>query len=484
MEATRDFRLKFSMKLFTPIFAFFTWVLLSTGPVGALTFDEARHLLARTGFGLAPEAEIKPLMPLTHEEAVDRILETTITEPVTSVPKFRRHPTDRPKVRKMDGPTRNAHQKALREDRNDLRFWWIREMLATPSPLTERMVLFWHNHFVSEANKVQYGQWLYSQNAIFRKFGLGDFRKLLIETSIDPAMMIYLDANKNKRNNPNENFAREILELFTLGEGHVYTEEDIRESARAYTGWRINAKSAEFEFRLGLHDNGVKNVLGESGTFDGIDVIDIILKQPRVGEFIAEKLWREFVSLNVDRQEVKRIGALLHQHKYQLKPVLKAILMSEAFRDPANRGSLVKSPVELTIGTLRFLGLTEAAPRRIWNHQRRMGQNLLDPPDVKGWRGGLAWITSTSTLGRNQFLSASFRGVRNSAKVQDMAMINERKFPFGMADSRPFQSRERREPGYLKKLMLAVDPVMNRRSEGPQRVVFRNILLDPAYQVK
>ena len=453
-------------------------------PSAAVTFDEARHLLARTGFGVAPDTEIKTLLPLNYEQAVDKILGQTITRAVTPAPVFRRHPTDKGKVGDMDGATRKAHMKALREDQDELRLWWIREMLVTPSPLTERMTLFWHNHFVSEAGKVQFGQWIHGQNAIFRRHGLGNFRNLLTEVAIDPAMMIYLDASKNKKNNPNENFAREILELFTLGEGHVYTEEDIRESARAYTGWRVNFNSAAFEFKLRQHDNGIKTVLGESGNFDGIDVIEIILKQPRVGQFIAEKLWREFISLNADPDEIKKIGALLHLHEFKLKPMVKAVLMSKAFRNPANRGVLVKSPIDLTIGTLRLIGLAPANLRRVWIHQKHMGQNLFDPPDVKGWRGGRAWITSATTLQRNRFLRQIFRAYRDQAKAGGNTMGKASPFPLGWADPKPFQMRERQTPGHLKRLMLAIAPVMNLKFEGPERFVFRNILLDPAYQVK
>ena len=174
-------------------------------PSTAITFDEARHLLARTGFGVASDTQIKTLLPLSYEQAVDKILGQTITRAMTPVPVFRRHPRDRVKVRDMDATTRKAHMRAIREDQNDLRLWWIREMLVTPSPLTERMTLFWHNHFVSEAGKVQYAYWLHGQNAIFRRHGMGNFRDLLTKVAIDPAMMIYLDASKNKKNNPRRN---------------------------------------------------------------------------------------------------------------------------------------------------------------------------------------------------------------------------------------------------------------------------------------
>ena len=322
----------------------------------AISFDEARHLLARTGFGSPSPAEIDKILPLSYEAAVDQILDGVRKKALTPLPKFQTKPSDRVKVKDMDSQARLEHQRRNRQDRNDARFWWVREMLDTPSPFTEHMVMFWHNHFVSEINKVAFGQWALEQNASFRKYAIGDFRKLLIEVSIGPAMMIYLDASKNKRNKPNENFAREIMELFTLGEGQGYTEEDIRESSRAYTGWRINIRTAKFEFLLGVHDNTNKAVLGKTGNFDGIDVMEIILEQPRVAEFLVEKLWREFVSLEPNPSETKRLAKFIRDHNYTLKPMFKAMFMSPAFRDPKNRGTLIKSPVELTIGTLRLLG--------------------------------------------------------------------------------------------------------------------------------
>ena len=450
----------------------------------AISFDEARHLLARTGFGSPRPAEIDKILPLGYEAAVDQILNGVPGKAATPIPEFKTEPADRRKIKNMDKAARQDYQRRNQADRKEARYWWIREMLDTPSPFTERMVLFWHNHFVSEINKVQFGQWALEQNASFRKYAIGDFRKLLIEVSIGPAMMIYLDASKNKKNKPNENFAREIMELFTLGEGQGYTEEDIRESARAYTGWRINFDTAKFEFNLWSHDNTDKTVLGKTGNFDGIDVMEIILEQPRVADFLAEKLWREFVSLQPNPSETKRLAKIIRAHKYNLKPMIKAMFMSPVFRDPDNRGTLIKSPVELTIGTLRLLGQKPPEIRKVWGNQKAMGQNLFDPPDVKGWRGGMAWMTSTTTLRRSQFLKAAFNGVKKFNKKRELTAMEMRKLPFGVANPWPLQAREVAKPGYLKKLMLAIDPVMQRKFTGKQRKVIRNLLLDPAYQVK
>jgi len=450
----------------------------------AISFDEARHLLARTGFSSPSPKEIDKILPLSYEAAVDQILNGVRKKALTPLPKFQTEPADRIKRKDMDAKTRLEHQRLNNQDRREARFWWIREMLETPSPFTEHMVLFWHNHFVSEINKVGFGQWALEQNNSFRKYAIGDFRKLLIEVSIGPAMMIYLDASKNKKSKPNENFAREILELFTLGEGQGYSEEDIRESARAYTGWRIKFDTAKFDFNLWSHDNTNKTVFGRTGNYDGIDVMEIILEQPRVAEFLVEKLWREFVSLQPNPSETKRLAKIIRDHKYNLKPMIKAMFMSDAFRDPKNRGTLIKSPVELTIGTLRLLGQKPPEIIKVWGNQKAMGQNLFDPPDVKGWRGGTAWMTSTTTLRRSRFLKAAFNGIKKFNKKRDPTEMEMRRLPFGVANPWPLQRREVDSPGYLKKLMLAIDPVMQKKFTGRQRKVIRNLLLDPAYQVK
>ncbi|MBT6362342.1 MAG: DUF1800 domain-containing protein [Rhodospirillaceae bacterium] len=459
-------------------------LIVGSGRAYAISFDDARHLLARTGFGTATPTEIDKILPLSYEAAVDSILDGVLDIARTPVPKFQSNPLERPTVKRLDKAAKKEFKKRNREDRKALKFWWIQEMLETPSPFTEHMVLFWHNHFVSEIRKVKFGQWAYEQNATFRKYAIGDFRKLLTEVSVGPAMLVYLDANKNKKGKPNENFAREVLELFTLGEGQGYTEKDIRESARAYTGWRVNFKAGGFIFKSRAHDDDEKTVLGESGNFDDLDVIKIILKQPRVSEFLAEKLWREFVSLEPNPSESIRLAQIIRDNDYDLKPMMKALFMSDGFRHPSNRGLLIKSPVELTIGTLRLLGLKPPEYKKVWNHQKRLGQNVFDPPDVKGWRGGTAWISSTTTLRRTQFLQAAFKGIRKFSKNTGSMAMNKGRRLFGSADPAPLQMREVTRPGYLKKLILAIEPVMQKKFVGKGPKVIRNLLLDPAYQVK
>ena len=449
-----------------------------------MSFDEARHLLARTGFGSPSPSEIDRILPLSYETAVDSILDGVLKKSITPTPKFLNNPSDHPEIKHMDAKTKKAFQTRGRKERNSIRYWWIQEMLTTPSPFTERMVLFWHNHFVSEISKVQYAAWSHEQNALFRKYAIGDFKKLLIEVSIGPAMMKYLDTSKNKKNKPNENFAREVLELFTLGEGHLYTEEDIRESSRAYTGWQIDYSTGKFVFKLWSHDNGVKNFLGKEGQFDGVDIINIILEQPRVAEYLAEKLWREFISEEINPIEIKKLAKSIRDYKYNLKPMMKALFMSDSFRDPTNRGVLIKSPVDLTIGTIRLLGLIPPEITTVYKHQKKSGQDIFQPPDVKGWRAGKAWISSTTTLSRAHFLNSVSYGFMKYRKNNDTNKMKIKKLPFGLVNPGPLQKRELDKPGYLKKLVLAIEPVMDKNFTGKKRKVIKNLLLDPAYQVK
>ena len=281
-------------------------------------------------------------------------------------------------------------------------------MRVTGSPLTERMTLFWHNHFVSSEQKVRSPQLMYRQNALLRRHALGSFADLTHAIARDPAMVIYLDNASNRKGQPNENFAREVMELFTLGEGR-YTEQDIKEAARAFTGWSIDPDRGEFLFREPAHDDGFKTVLGKSGNLKGDDVLNILLAHPATAEHIVQKLWREFVSPVPDAAEVKRIARVFRDSRYDVKAALRAMLTSDAFYAKENRGTLVKSPVELVVGSLRQFRVTAGDMLPFAVTTAQLGQNLFAPPNVKGWPGGVAWINSTTLLRRKQFLEQLFR---------------------------------------------------------------------------
>ena len=330
-------------------------------------------------------------------------------------------------------------------------------MIATDSPMTERMTLFWHNHFTSQLPKVKWPSLMLQQNILLRHEALGNFATMLRAISKDPAMLIYLDNISNKKSHPNENFARELLELFTLGEGH-YTEQDIKEAARAFTGWTVDRKSGKFRFNPRVHDFGKKTFLGRTGRFDGDDIIDIILEQNRTAEFITGKFYRAFVSPEIDEAEVARIAAVFRKSGYEIKALMYEILTTDALKREANRELLIKSPIELVVGTLRTFETPDTMGRYLFRVTRAMGQELFNPPNVKGWPGGKAWITTGSLVERRSFL-------RRAGRVLDRRYQN----------SSGFTQEE------LEKWLLVTGPV-TQTTDAKRR--FSTILLDPVYNLK
>ena len=394
-------------------------VAAANAPLG---YDDARHLLARTGFG-PTDAEVRTYARLSRTEAVESLLRDVRTTAVTPPPAFvsATEPLRAPRGENVTAEERRAFQQRNVREGVELRGWWMREMLATPSPLTERMTLFWHNHFVSSQQKVRFARLMYDQNAILRANALGRFDTLLHASAKAPAMLVYLDVAQSRRGQPNENFAREVMELFTMGEGH-YTEQDIKEAARAFTGWSLNRDTGTYLFRPGLHDPGTKTVLGRTGRLDGDAVLDIILAQPETAEFVVTKLWREFVSPQPDPADVRRIAQDFRAHDYDLKVAMRGLLLSPAFWARENRGTLVKSPAEFVVGTLRQLDIAQAPAVPLAVATAGMGENLFAPPNVKGWPGGETWINSSTLLARKQFLDRLARGNDTPPAPTAMAM--------------------------------------------------------------
>jgi len=459
----------------------------------ALDAAEARHLLARSGFAATP-LDVEALAGLTRGAAVAQIL-ARASDRATSPPPAWTEGWIPPQEASMSAAERLALRDDLREQAGDLKAWWLREMLATPSPLTEVMTLFWHNHFTSSLAKVKTPVLLYRQNLLLRRHALGNFATLLHEVARDPAMLVYLDNARSRKTAPNENFARELLELFTLGEGH-YSEADVKETARAFTGWSLDRGSAAFRFRDRQHDHGEKQLLGRHGAFDGDQVIDLLLEQPLTARLVVAKLWRQFISETPEPGEVDRLAALFRAGGYEMKPLLQALFESDAFWAPANRGRLIKSPVDLVVGTLRLFGLPVGDDRDLAWITRRLGQDLFDPPDVKGWPGGAAWITGASLLDR-QTLIARITGSGRDAAV--MAAAGTREEMPGAQATDPTSDRRARffdrwvaelPPAWqgaeaLSLLVLAVPPVdsdlLDRQASG---ALLRSLLADPAYHLK
>lgn len=448
--------------------------------------EEARHLLNRTGFD-AQLREIDEYARLTRREGVERLLAGVRTAARTPPPAWVKEWTDPRIVRSMGDEERKAFVRLQIERALELKSWWLAEMLATPSPLTERMTLFWHNHFTSSLQKVRSPALMYRQNVLLRRHALGNFGELLHAVSRDAAMLVYLDSATSRRGQPNENFARELMELFTLGEGN-YGEQDIKEAARAFTGWSLDLDTGEFRFRQGIHDYGKKKVLGHA-VDTGDEVLEVLLGHPATAEYVAAKLWREFVSPQPDAAEVARIAAAFRSSGYSIRVVLQELLRSRHFWAPENRAALIKSPADLVVGTMRQLGIEVSDPLPFVFLMRALGQDLLSPPNVKGWPGGEAWINSTTLLARKQFLERLLR-VEETRMLMQRNVGNlkpgARRLLQAMAELHfsardwlaPFEGREARVPLVL----LAGPPAGNPSGSGAE--FLRALLADPVYQLK
>jgi len=403
-------------------------------PIGAKdwNYDFAEHLLQRVGFGGTPE-EIQALAKLTPQQAVARMVRfegapaanlAPFDEDAIHDPGLEPFPPSRPAVTdlaKQKGealgikvkPTGNRRLQPVVDEffywlrasaleTNRVAYWWANRMVDSPRPLQEKMALFWHGHFVSNEAKVRDYRKLLAQLELFQTQGLGNFKDLTVAVAQGPAMLSFLDAGVNVKGASNENFAREIMELFTMGVGN-YTEKDIREAARAFTGW--NFEDLKFVVNKDQHDDGEKTFLGRTGRFDGVNVIDIIMQQPVTADFIAGKIYRYFVRQDLSPELQKKLGAVLRENKYEIKPLLEAIFLSRDFYSPASVGTRIYSPVELAVSTYKKLGLKSIPGVPDFNSVTgALGQQLFAPPTVAGWAQGQAWITPGLLLERANFV--------------------------------------------------------------------------------
>ena len=403
------------------------------------TEADAAHLLRRAGFSGTPE-QIAHLTALGRDGAVDLLVEYDRfeqTEPGFPVEIFAQQPP-RGMLAKLDRPQRQAVTRAVRmvsgQTTEAIRDWWLSRMITTARPLEEKMVLFWHGHFTSGIREVRNPRYMQMQNAFLRKHALGNFKAMVHGISRDPAMLIYLDNARNVKANPNENYARELLELFTMGEGN-YTEQDIKEAARAFTGWTIRGAGRKYAMVEGdreslffvsqrQHDDGEKTFLGQTGAFDGDDIIDIIFEQPATARFLANKLWTYFVEPEPSDATINEVAALIRKNDYELKPVMRAIFKSDAFYAPSARFSLIKSPTELTVGTFRMLDASPGDMTAANRAMAQMGQELLQPPNVRGWVGGRTWINTSTLFQRYNAAAGIINGTRGQgAKMQERSRM-------------------------------------------------------------
>lgn len=389
--------------------------MLSQLPPSQWNERTAAHLLNRAAFGATPE-EIAGIRAKGPQLAVQNLVEPAESETSPAPPDWA-HPRDLRSIRqearmaKKSGDTTKirAARQMEGEEILDLRRWWIARMATTNAPLLEKMTLFWHGHFATSMEKVKDGYWMWQQNDTIRRHALGNFTTLTKEMSRDPAMMIYLDLPQNRREHPNENWARELMELFTVGIGN-YTEHDVREAARAFTGYRLDLITQRSWFAPNQHDGGPKTFLGRSGNFNGDDIIDILAKQPACAQFIARKLCRFFIEEEPSEQVIAAVADRLRAHNLEMKPVLREIFLSAEFYSERVLRAQIKSPTQFMVQTCKLLQCDLPAPRIAQNAMRQMGQVLFAPPNVKGWDGGKSWISTSTLLFRNNFADYLING--------------------------------------------------------------------------
>ncbi len=384
-------------------------VMTALGPYGGPWDDRlAAHLLRRAGFSGTPN-EIARLAAMSPHDAAESLIHFPDTSNFSPPPSVMDYPAPRAIAFKgMDEMTKRAAAQARRReavgDIVALQLWWLNRMLNTPAPLQEKMTFVLHGHFTTAA--IEKGVWpnlVLAQNQLFRQYALGNLRDLTLAVSKDPAMLLYLDNAENNKSHPNENYARELMELFTLGIGN-YTEEDIRQSARAFTGWTIDRRTGQFTFNARTHDDGAKTFLNRTGNFDGSDIVDIIYQQRAAETFWATTLLSAFVYNDPEPELVDELANVISRNKFELAPTMSTLLRSNVFYSPRAYRALVKSPVEFVVGAHKQLGLDkiiDGTPAAL----RGMGQVLFYPPNVAGWPGGANWLTSQMLIARENFIA-------------------------------------------------------------------------------
>ena len=362
-----------------------------------------QHLLWRAAFG--PMAEQSASLDTISQKDLWKLLLKTSSKPVVKLEVAQGLVNDYKEMQaagEMQKGLKNPDQrKKLREQSRDdlkvLNIRWLDEMINSEAQLREKMSLFWHGHFACRVVNS-----FFQQNMLhtIRTNALGNFGTMLKEVSKSPSMLQFLNNQQNKKSHPNENFAREVMELFTMGRGN-YTENDVKEAARAFTGWAFN-QQGEFMFRKQQHDDGSKTFLGKTGNFDGDDILNILLEHKQTANYITKKIYRYFVNENVDEGKLQWLSNRFYNNKYDITKLLEDIFTSDWFYDQKNIGTKIKSPVELLAGIRRLLPLQLDNDNAQLLFQKVLGQVLFYPPNVAGWPGGKNWIDSSTLMVRLQ----------------------------------------------------------------------------------
>src|ERR1700743_3095218 len=347
---------------------------------------QINHLYARAGFGLS-FADKKTAEHDSVKKAVKDLFKASeANEPINVV----QGNTDFAMLMKGDVLAKKQFLQQQKQQEKDLNLAWINKMSTTDAVLREKMTLFWHNHFACRSNNAAYAQQL---NNIHRSNALGNFRTLLFQVAESPAMLQFLNNQQNQKGHPNENFARELMELFTIGRGN-YTEQDVKESARAFTGWGFD-KGGVFKMRPFLHDDGQKTFLGKTGNLTGEDIINRLLEQKQTAYFISNKLYKYLVNEIPDPAHVSAMADVFYKSDYEIKPLLEFVFTADWFYDEKNMGNMIKSPVAFIVGLNRQFYISYQLPEVLLEFQRTLGQVLFYPPNVAGWPGGRHWNGSS-----------------------------------------------------------------------------------------
>jgi uncharacterized protein (DUF1800 family) len=367
-----------------------------------------RLLHRRAGFG-ATAAEVAAGVQAGYEGTVDRLLNfsavdagaNAVTDPQLLAPEY--------PGKDADQAARKAFRQQQAKEGMALGSWWLQRMVASTNPVVEKLALFWHGHFATSLQKVNAAALMYRQNQIFRTLGSGDFHALTSAVAKDPAMLIWLDAAQDRKAHPNENFARELMELFTLGIGN-YTEADVKDAARAFTGWAYDRQKVAFAFAARQHDDGNKTVLGRTGNFNGDDIIALLVEEPASARFIAAKMFSHFARPITPDDPIA--ADLAHGFSADLDcgRLLRSIFLHPEFRTDATRTGLVKTPIEYVVGVSRLLQLP--IDQRTGMALRGLGQVPFDPPNVGGWPQNLYWLSTASSMVRLQFAEMAVRATK------------------------------------------------------------------------
>ncbi len=459
-------------------------------------YAQARHLLLRAGFG-GTDHQIRTLAKWGPEAAVDHLLnyedipaetdardafDSNIIRPLNEAELRERRRAQQTGDEDSLAQFRTNRQKAQRSDRAQMRKiqqWWFTRMIQTPRPFEEKMTLFWHGHFATSFRNTEDSYHMYSQNRMLRDNAIGNFADLLRGIVRDPAMLKFLNNNQNRKLSPNENLARELMELFSLGEGN-YTERDIKDGAKALTGFTFRDNA--FYYNKSTHDNSTKRVLGMTGNFDADGFVNAILLSKACAPFICAKLYKFFVRdittdtrmlAGAERQVVSSLSSLLQQHRYELKPVLRKLMLSRHFYDPSVMGDKIKSPMELIVGSIRTLNTPVRHAATLTTAMDMMGQSLFLPPSVKGWDGGRSWINTSTLFVRQNTLVYLLTGHQPGISYVERSKYDPTMLVPSMNDPRI----EGKPPALLVANEL-LDLVLGRRPEGTAK-----ILVDAASKV-